>query len=99
MTVFERTSMRNTQSALSYAYIPTTYGESGWADNESYFPERIFKGFHVNADGAVSVIGVDDVTVTFTVKSGCTYPYGGKGIDPIGTTVSIAAPANLILLF
>jgi hypothetical protein len=100
MTVFERAAMRNTQSALSYQVIPATWdGGGSWDDNDLYVTDQIFKGIHANADGAVSIVGIDDNACTFFVKAGCTYPYGGKAINPIGTTLSIdSSPPGLILL-
>lgn len=101
MTVFERASMRNTQSALRYETVPMTWDEGAhvWYNNDQYFTASPFKGFHVNTDGYVSVIGIDGIPFTFSVKAGMTYPYGGIGIDPVGTTVTPFEPSDLILLF
>ena len=95
MTIFERSSMRNTQSALGYQ----TLGEAQLADS-SYggvcYTATNFKGIHANADGIVEIIGVDDNAVAFNVKVGCTYPYGGTGVGLIGTTL---VGDDLIFLF
>ena len=91
--------MRNTQSALSYQTLTEIQGESGQGNsgyNGSIYTNTIFKGIHANADGLVEIIGVDNNAVQLNVKAGCTYPYGGKGIGLIGTTL---VGDDLIFLF
>ena len=87
---YQKSLIRDNSSAVAYAPLAFTDGE--------YIPvvdgeERLFSGLYVapgTANGAITLVGVDNVSHALTLSPGI-WPLGGMKILESGTTISTAA--------
>lgn len=90
LNLYEKSLIRDTSSAVAYAPLVFTDGEYvSIVDDEA----RLFSGLYVapgTANGAITLVGVDNVSRTLTLSPGI-WPLGGIKILESGTTISTAA--------
>jgi len=90
LNLYERSLIRDTSSAVAYAPLAFTAGEyAPIVDGEA----RVFSGLYVapgTSNGAITLVGVDNVAHTLTLSPGV-WPLGGIKILESGTTISTAA--------
>ena len=51
-------------------------------------PDGVCRGIIITAAGTVSMVGVDNVAVTFTLQAGIVYPIGCKRVNATNTTAT-----------